>query len=276
MTTTSPEMTNHAAGATERYRATRDQILDLNGQYDRAMRVFNWPEFTGPFNWAVDWFDAIAESNDSPALVIVEEDGSASRRSFDDMFRRSNQVAAWLAQQGVGKGDPVIVMLGNQVELWESMLAVMKLGAVLMPTTAAVGSSDLIDRVERAKARHVICNAVDVNKFAEVPGDYTRICVGEAQGWLSFRDAYAVPETCGSRTRARCPRTPCCSTSRPAPRRVRNWSSTPRSPTRSDTSVRPTSLACARETCISTSPRRVGQSMRGRASSRRGSPRPRS
>jgi acetyl-CoA synthetase len=80
-------------------------------------------------------------------------------------------------------------MLGNQVELWESMLAVMKLGAVIVPTTTAVGPADLVDRITRGGARHVVCNAADVGKFDQVPGDHTRISVGPAEGWADLRGA---------------------------------------------------------------------------------------
>ena len=138
--------------ATERYREARDQLLSLRGDHAAAVERFHWPDVGDTFNWAVDWFDAIARGNDEPALVIVDEDGSSLVRSFDEMARRSDQVAAWLAAHGVGRGDAVIVMLGNQVELWESMLAVMKLGAVIMPTTTAVGPSDLADRIKGGKA----------------------------------------------------------------------------------------------------------------------------
>jgi acetyl-CoA synthetase len=67
----------------------------------------------------------------------------------------------------------VVLMLGNEVELWQCMLAVMKLGAVIMPTTTAVGPADLADRIERGSARFVVCNPVDAGKFADVPGGYT-------------------------------------------------------------------------------------------------------
>ena len=123
--------------ATEAYRAARDQLLALHGEHARAVAEFRWPEFDGPFNWAVDWFDAYARGNDGTALHIVEEDGRSARYSFDTIVRRSDQVAAWLRSHGVAKGDPVVLMLGNQVELWEAMLAVIKLGAVIMPTTTA-------------------------------------------------------------------------------------------------------------------------------------------
>jgi acetyl-CoA synthetase len=178
--------------ATEAYRASRDQLLSLRGQHERAAAEFRWPNVGERFNWAVDWFDAIARDNDRPALVIVEEDGSSTERSFAELSRASDRLAVWLGEQGVEKGDPVVLMLGNQVELWESMLAVMKLGAVIMPTTTAVGTADLVDRIARGRARHVICNAVDVGKFDEVPGDYTRISVGVAEGWADLSAAVDV------------------------------------------------------------------------------------
>jgi acetyl-CoA synthetase len=174
---------------TEAYRASRDQLLALRGRHADAVAGFRWPELGERFNWAVDWFDAIARGNDRPALVLVTQDGTTTRRSFAEMSRRSDQLAAWLAGRGVHRGDPVLLMLGNQVELWESMLAVMKLGAVIVPTTTAVGPADLEDRITRGGARHVVCNAADVGKFDQVPGDYTRISVGPAEGWADLRAA---------------------------------------------------------------------------------------
>jgi acetyl-CoA synthetase len=178
--------------ATEAYRASRDQLLALYGDHPRAVCDFTWPQVGERFNWAVDWFDVIAQDNERPALVIIEEDGSRTERSFAEMSRASDRLASWLAEQGVSKGSRVIVMLGNQVELWETMLAVMKLGAVIMPTTTAVGPADLVDRIARGSARHVVCNASDTSKFTEVPGDYTRISVGPADGWADLREASAV------------------------------------------------------------------------------------
>lgn len=106
---------------TERYevlRSARDRLVDVMGDYDKAVETFAWPRLTGPFNWATDWFDAIATGNDGVALWIVEEDGREQKVTFDEMSRRSDRVATWLRGLGVGKGDRVILMLGNQVELW--------------------------------------------------------------------------------------------------------------------------------------------------------------
>ncbi|MFF0636192.1 AMP-binding protein [Nocardia sp. NPDC004151] len=178
---------------TEAYRAARDGLLAAATDYDAAVRDFEWPRLSGEFNWAIDWFDVIARGNDRPALWIVEEDGSEQKVGFAEMSERSDRVATWLAGLGVGKGDRVMLMLGNQVELWEAMLAVAKLGAVIMPTTGALGPADLSDRIERAGARFVIANHGDAAKFDEVPGDYTRIVVGGAvSGWQNYADAAAV------------------------------------------------------------------------------------
>ena len=171
-------MTTTGLGATDLYRASRDQLLQLRGEHARAAREFTFPDVGQRWNWAIDWFDAVARGNDTPCLTIVAQDESVRSWSWDEMARRSDQVAAHLRRLGIGVGDPVVLMLGNQVELWESMLAVIKLGAVVMPTTTAAGPGDLVDRMERGGARAVVTNASEVHKFEHVPGDYVRIAVG--------------------------------------------------------------------------------------------------
>jgi len=186
---------------TEVFRAARDTLVALRDDYDTARRDFEWPDVGSRFNWAIDWFDEIARGNDTEALVIVEEDARRTTRTFDELATRSDLLGHWLSARGVAKGDTVMLMLGNQVELWEAMLAIMKLGAVILPTTTAMGPADLIDRVERGGVRHVIVDAADAAKFDAVPGEYTRIRVGgaaaapAASGWLTFDDAFAGDPT---------------------------------------------------------------------------------
>ncbi|MFD0856628.1 AMP-binding protein, partial [Actinomadura adrarensis] len=172
------------------FRAARDFLLAHRDDYATAYEKFRWPVLTG-FNWALDWFDEVAKDNDKPALWIVEEDGTEARYSFADMSRRSSQVANRLREAGVRRGDRVILMLGNQVELWETILAAMKLGAILIPTTPLLGTKDLRDRIDRGNARHVVARSDATERFADIPGDYTRIAVGPAvDGWLRFDEAY--------------------------------------------------------------------------------------
>ncbi|MEU6082699.1 AMP-binding protein [Streptomyces sp. NPDC047108] len=179
-------------GATEEFREARDFLLRHGRDYGAAYAGFRWPR-PERFNWALDWFDRIAEGNDRPALHIVEEDGTEARITFAEMRTRSDRVANWLREHGVRAGDRIVVMLGNQAELWETALAAMKLRAVVIPATPLLGPLDLTDRVERGKARHVVVRAEDAAKFADVPGGYTRISVGGAEaGWLAYEDAYGA------------------------------------------------------------------------------------
>ncbi|WP_435186867.1 AMP-binding protein [Streptomyces sp. bgisy126] len=175
-----------ATSATEEFRAARDFLLEHREDYAAAYEGFAWPR-PERFNWALEWFDVVAEGNDRTALHIVEEDGSETKVSFAEMSARSNRVANRLRSLGVRAGDRIIVMLGNQVELWETVLAAMKLRAVVIPATPLLGPADLRDRVDRGRARHVLVRAEDTAKFDDVPGDYTRIAVGDGgAGWLEY------------------------------------------------------------------------------------------
>jgi acetyl-CoA synthetase len=173
--------------------------------YDAAVTAFRWPDIGDRFNWALDWFDPIAAGNERTALRIIGEDGSDRSYSFAELAARSNRLATSLVAAGVTPGDRVMVMLGNQVELWESMLAVMKLGAVIMPATTALGPKDIADRVGRGSVRHVITNADQVDKFADIPGDFGRIAIGDApRPWRPYRlaDTAALPSSVATQTRA--------------------------------------------------------------------------
>jgi acetyl-CoA synthetase len=162
------------------YRAARDILMRHRDDYDGAVAAFRWPAVGERFNWALDWFDSTAVANPRTALRILDEDGTDRSYSFAEMAARSDRLATSLAAGGIAAGDRVMVMLGNQVELWESMLAAMKLGAIILPATTALGPNDLADRVIRGAVRHVITNADQIDKFANIPGDFGRIAIGDA------------------------------------------------------------------------------------------------
>ena len=174
------------------YAAARDFLLAHREDYDAAVAGFEWPALEGPFNWAIDWFDELARGNDATALWIVEEDGGEEKYTFEQMRTRSDKLAAWLRERGLGKGDAVLLMLGNQVEMWDAMLALMKIGAVISPTTMALGTADLKDRIARAHAKGVICNVSDTGKFYWAPDsalDLHLLSVGQADGFTDIRAA---------------------------------------------------------------------------------------
>lgn len=188
--------------ATAAFFAARDQLLACAGDPARARAEFSWPDVGDAFNWAHDVFDVIAEGNDTTALWISEEDGSEQKLTFAELKRRSDQVAGWLRSIGARKGDVAMLMLGNRVELWEIMLAAMKIGVVILPTSVVLGSHELVDRVERARVRWVFAAPEDAVKFAEVPGAYRGVGVGLAHGtkeqraglweWLHYEESRAA------------------------------------------------------------------------------------
>jgi len=170
--------------------AARDFLQTHREDYETAYRDFRWPQLD-KFNWALDYFDTMARDNSKLALWIVDENGPEVKLTFAEMSRRSNQVANFLRQHGVGRGDRLIVQLPNVVAIWEIMLAALKLGAIVIPAATLLTGDDLRDRLDRGKARHVITISGLTEKFAGLRGDYSRILVdGSREGWIPYAQAY--------------------------------------------------------------------------------------
>jgi acetyl-CoA synthetase len=170
----------------QRFVDARDFLQRHRNDYDAAYRGYVAPALT-TFNWALDFFDVQAQGNDRPALWVVGEDGSEEKVTYAEMSARSNLVANYLRERGVKRGDRVLLMLPNRVELWEIMLAGIKLGAVLVPTSMLAAPADLADRLQRGAVRHVIAQASECAKFAGLAGDFTRISVGgKCDGWFAL------------------------------------------------------------------------------------------
>ncbi len=126
----------------------------------------------------------------------MEENGSEAKVSFQDLSHRSNQVANALRALGVQRGEGLLIMLDNVMPLWEVVLACIKLGAVLVPSTLLLSQTDLQDRIERGGIRHLVVDAAQTAKFDDMDPSLTRICVGgEAPGWLSVDTLYSASTT---------------------------------------------------------------------------------
>ncbi|HSP34367.1 MAG TPA: AMP-binding protein [Thermoanaerobaculia bacterium] len=183
----------------------RDLLLRNRNDYETAYGDFRWPELDR-FNWAIDWFDAMARGNDRTGLHIVDDNGGEEKLTFAQLSERSNRVANFLRANGVKRGDRILIMLGNVVPLWEITLAAMKLGAVFSPATAMLTTDDLQDRVDRGKMKHVIADASTTSKFDDVHGNYTRIVVGgDVPRWTSYSYAGSPQFTPDGATRANDP-----------------------------------------------------------------------
>ncbi|HJR86535.1 MAG TPA: AMP-binding protein [Acidimicrobiia bacterium] len=171
------------------FRRARDFLLEHRLDYETAYREFRWPDLSR-FNFALDWFDQV--QSDRPALWIVEDDGSEAKWSYRQLAERSNQVAGWFSDLGLRRGDSLILMLGNQIELWETILAAIKLGVILIPTTTLLHRSDIIDRVQRGNASWVIAETGQADKFGGL--EVGKIGVGESiSGWQSYAESKEAP-----------------------------------------------------------------------------------
>ncbi|MBO4224884.1 AMP-binding protein [Bradyrhizobium neotropicale] len=185
------------------FQEARAFLLQHRTDYETAVKGFRWPDPV-PFNWALDWFDAELaqnpDSRDRAALWIVDAGSDRETKlSFATLSRRSNQVANFLRTQGLRRGDHLLLLLGNVVPLWETMLAAMKLGVVVIPATTLLTADELRDRLDRGKARAVVATQDQVAKFSGLGSDkLVRIVVGatsQHDGWLPFEQAADASET---------------------------------------------------------------------------------
>ena len=174
--------------------AARDLLLRHRTDLDAARAAFRWPVLDR-FNWALDHFDTLARGNGAAALRFVAP-GQDFSISFAAMAERSNRVANHLRSLGVRRGDRVLLLLGNVPELWDTMLAAAKLGAVVIPASTMLTPEDLADRFARGRVAHVVAAAELADRFAELPGATTRLAVGGTPpGWQPFATAYdAAPD----------------------------------------------------------------------------------
>jgi acetyl-CoA synthetase len=184
------------------FQEARAFLLEHRADYDTAMKQFRWPDPV-PFNWALDWFDAALArdpaSKDRAALWIVDAASEKETKlSFETLSRRSSQVANFLRAQGLKRGDHLLLLLGNVVPLWETMLAAIKLGVVVIPATTLLTPDELRDRLDRGRAKAVVASQEQVAKFSGLrAGNLVRIVVGASashEGWLPFEQTTTSPE----------------------------------------------------------------------------------
>src|SRR4051794_9550411 len=186
------------------FKQARAFLLQHRTAYDKAVADFRWPDPV-PFNWALDWFDAELardrESKDRAALWIVDAASNRETKlSFEALSRRSSQVANFLRAQGLKRGDHLLLLLGNVIPLWETMLASLKLGIVVIPATTLLTPDELRDGLDRGRAKVVVASQEQVTKFAGLGGhQLIRIVVGGASsdraGWVPYEKAAEFPET---------------------------------------------------------------------------------
>lgn len=177
---------------TTTFLTARDLLLRHRIDQAAALRDFRWPAFER-FNWVGDYFDPAAAGNAAPALRVIDDNGNDYSLSWQELAARSSQVARFLAGLGIGRGDRVMLMLGNVVPLWETMLALIRLGAVIIPATTLLQEDDLRDRLERGAVKGIVTDSGLATRFEGLAGAPVRVVVGTARpGWSDYAESGRV------------------------------------------------------------------------------------
>ena len=170
-------------------------VEDANG-YPLSMEFKNEDRF----NFAFDVVDAIAKKDpDKLAMIHVSRDKTERRFSFNDMKRHSNQCANYFKSLGIKKGDRVMLVLKRHYQFWFSILALHKLGAIVIPATNQLQAHDFEYRFNSADVSAIVCTADgDVAHQVELAAENcptltTKILVGgKRQGWKDFDEEYSL------------------------------------------------------------------------------------
>ena len=157
------------------------------------------------FNFAYDVMDAWAEEKpDGLALLWTNDEGKEIRTTFAQLKEETDQTASYLQSLGIGKGDPVMLILKRRYEWWLAMLALHKLSAVVIPATHMLTKHDIVYRNTRASVKAIICvNDAYVTgqirlALPESPTVKTVVVVGESQASQSSAEGSTTEAPAGS------------------------------------------------------------------------------
>ncbi len=139
------------------------------------------------FNFVLDVLERRAAATpDGLALLSLDAAGAVSaRHTWAEMARESRRMGHALTAQGVGKGDPVFLMMPRIPEWYVAALGAIRIGAIPMPGTSLLTAKDIAYRIERAGAVAAITDseaAAKVDAAGDLPSLQHRIVVGEAPG----------------------------------------------------------------------------------------------
>lgn len=180
----------------------------VNETYDEAGLLTDFEVVCPPdFNFGYDVVDDIAEADpDRRAMMWCNPEGEEHLFTFADMKRWSDKTANFFADQGIGRGDYVMVILRRHYQFWFTATALAKLGAVMVPATFMLKEHDMEYRLNGADIKAVIATScgdiaqVVDNVLPQCPSVVSRILVNGAGGGLTPRDEagnLVVPEGAG-------------------------------------------------------------------------------
>lgn len=115
------------------------------------------------FNFGYDIVDAwAAEEPDKKALLWTNDQGECRQYTFADLKAETDRTAAYFQRLGIGHGDMVMLILKRRVEFWFSIIALHKLGAVVIPATHLLTKKDIVYRCNAAGIKMIVCAGEEV------------------------------------------------------------------------------------------------------------------
>ena len=115
------------------------------------------------FNFGYDVVDAwAAEEPEKLAMLWTNDKGECIRYTFADLKRYTDQTASYFQSLGIGRGDKVMLILKRRYEFWYSILALHKLGAIVIPATHLLTKKDIVYRCEAATIKMIVAAGEDV------------------------------------------------------------------------------------------------------------------
>ncbi len=135
--------------------------------YQQARREFTW-DVPEDYNFAIDTIGAWAEDPEKLAMLWIGPDGREERYTFVHFDEQSSRVAHAFEKLGMQKGDRVLVMLPRVPEWWETVLGLMKLGAIAIPCTTLLTPKDIQYRAEVSEAVAIVTDRTGAEKLAQV------------------------------------------------------------------------------------------------------------
>src|SRR6516162_10450020 len=142
-------------------------MLKRTSSYDELYRNFRW-EIPAQFNIATACCDRHADGSGKLALVYLDEDGAASRTSFDQMRAFSSRFANVLKADGLERGDRVAVFLSQSLELPIAHLAAFRSGLISIPLFALFGEDALQFRLSNSAAKALVTDAAGWEKLKKI------------------------------------------------------------------------------------------------------------
>jgi acetyl-CoA synthetase len=142
-------------------------MLTEASDYETLYREFRW-DIPERLNLATVCCDRHADGSGRLALIYVDEDGGATRTSFDEVADSSRRFANVLKQDGLVRGDRVAVFLSQSLELPVAHLAAFRSGLVSIPLFALFGEDALEFRLSNSGARAIVTDASGYEKLARI------------------------------------------------------------------------------------------------------------